>query len=393
MRLVFDFETTGAQRNKGHPFDYVNKACNIGFRDIDTKQVWIFSLEYDDEPYGENLKQIQELLDKTTLLIGFNMKFDIHWLRRYNLNLSRLCRIFDCQGAFFIKSGQMVRYPSLNGVAEHFGAEAKLDVVKEEYWDKGLDTDQVPYRLLCEYLEQDLVVTEQVFFELQKWLESSSFETKRVVSVTMQDLLVLEDMEWNGMLFNRDKSIRKGDELETTIEGIDNRLREIFGQPWANINSGEHLSACLYGGTVLLDGYESYTFVYKDGREAEKQRKVKVPHTCKPLFSPLEGTALAKEGFYSTDVGTLKKLGEKAKGVQREVIELLTNRSKLEKRRGTYFHGIPKKAIEFNWEDNVVHANLNQCVARTGRLSSDKPNLQNIEEDVKEVFITRFSYG
>ena len=45
---------------------------------------------------------------------------------------------------------------------------------------------------------------------------------------------------------------------------------------------------------------------------------------------------------------------------------------------------------KMNWSEGMLHGNLNQCVARTGRLSSTKPNLQNISGDMKGVFGTRF---
>jgi DNA polymerase I-like protein with 3'-5' exonuclease and polymerase domains len=388
MRLVFDIESTTAQ--KGHPFNLDNRCCNMGFRDIETGEVHLYKIEYDEEPYGEALRSIQKLLDECNLLIGFNLKFDLHWLRRYGLVVKDNCRVFDCQVAWFILTHQKTIYPSLDGVAEHYGVEKKLDVVKTEYWERGLDTDQVPYDILSDYLAQDLLVTEQVYNKIQEDLHQQSFEMKRLISITMQDLVVLEDIEWNGLLYNKNKSIEKGNKLYEQIERIDTELRDIFGTPWLNPNSGDHLSAVLYGSVVQLDSVEDYEFVYKDGHTATKRRKIKTPSTCRGLFKPLEGSSLAKDGFYSTDVATLKELGERARGVQQVVIDKLLLRSKIEKQRSTYFHGLPNKIDEFSWKDNVIHSNFNQCVARNGRLSSSKPNVQNLEEEVKECFLTRF---
>lgn len=388
MRYVFDAETT--TKEQGHPFDLDNKMCNIGFRNIDTNEVKIFKIEWDDEPYGDSLREIQKILDSTTLLIGFNEKFDLHWLRRYNLDINIRTRIFDCQLAYFILTHQKNAYPSLDGVAEHYGVEKKLDVVKTEYWERGLDTDQVPYEVLTEYLAQDLNVTQQIYEALQKDIQNISPEMQKLISVGMQDLQVLEDIEWSGLLYNKDKSIILGDKLEDEIEGINKELQDIFGGSFININSGDHLSACLYGGTIWLDDRETYIFTYKDGRTTEKTRPIKTPVHFKGLFKPLEGTALKKEGYYSTDEATLKTLAEKAKGLEEFVLESLLRRTKLEKRRSTYFHGLPKRIEKMNWKDNIIHSNLNQCVAETGRLSSTKPNVQNVDGEVKEVFPSRF---
>ena len=54
-------------------------------------------------------------------------------------------------------------YPSLNEALEKYGLLLKLDVVKTEYWDKNIDTDQIPVSILQEYLEYDLTGTEEVF--------------------------------------------------------------------------------------------------------------------------------------------------------------------------------------------------------------------------------------
>jgi DNA polymerase I-like protein with 3'-5' exonuclease and polymerase domains len=289
--------------------------------------------------------------------------------------------------AYFILTAQKNPYPSLNDVANFFGVETKLDVVKEEYWNKGIDTNKVPYDVLCEYLEQDLNVTAQVYEKLQEVVPETM---KTLIHVSMLDLLVLSDIESNGLLLDLNKSIIKGNEIVEKIGKIDSWLRKIFNAEWFNPNSGDHLSVFLYGGTLELDGKEDYLFTYKDGRTATKTRNVKVPFTVKGLFKPLDKTNLAKEGFYATNEPTLTALSKTVKGEYRKVLDVILSRAKLEKLRGTYYHGLPKRIDEMGWFDNVIHSNFNQCVAQSGRLSSTKPNVQNLAEEVKEVFITRF---
>ena len=74
----------------------------------------------------------------------FNGKFDLAWLRRYNIDFSS-CRIWDCQLVHFILTGQKESYPSLNEVAEYYGLGTKLDQVKEEYWNNGIDTPRYSF--------------------------------------------------------------------------------------------------------------------------------------------------------------------------------------------------------------------------------------------------------
>lgn len=390
-RLVFDVEASGAQRNHAHPYDLRNKMCNVGFKDIDTGKVSIIKVEYDDSPYGQNLSEIQEWVDNATLLIGFNAKYDLHWFSRYGFTVPSRCRLFDCQLAYYILTNQQHKYPSLDGVAEFYGLEKKLDVVKTEYWDKGLDTDDVPYDILSEYLEQDLHVTHQVYNALDIDLSLASYEMNQLIKMSNMDLVVLQDIEKNGLLVDVEKSKKKADEIIEELSNIDEWLRQLSGVDWFNPNSGDMLSAFLYGGDILRDGKEDYIFTYKDGRTATKQRSVKIPHHFVGMFKPLEKSELAKEGFYATNEPTLTTLLETAKGEYANILELILHRAKLEKRRGTYYEGYLKRMIEMGWDDKIMHTSFNQCVATTGRLSSTKPNVQNIEDQVKEIFVSRFN--
>jgi len=72
---------------------------------------------------------------------------------------------------------------------------------------------------------------------------------------------------------------------------------------------------------------------------------------------------------YSTDAASLEKLrGE------HPIIEHLLRYREVEKLRSTYGAGLLAEV----GPDNRIHATFNQTVARTGRLSSDAPNLHNI---------------
>ncbi len=81
-----------------------------------------------------------------------------------------------------------------------------------------------------------------------------------------------------------------------------------------------------------------------------------------------------KTGF-STDHASLEKLLG-----QHPIIELLLRYREVEKLRSTYGEGL---AAEVG-PDGRIHATFNQTVARTGRLSSDAPNLHNIPVRTEE---------
>jgi DNA polymerase-1 len=91
------------------------------------------------------------------------------------------------------------------------------------------------------------------------------------------------------------------------------------------------------------------------------------------LFEKLKlpgGKRLKKSGQYSTEASVLESLAEKHE-LPRKVIDYRT-RTKL---KSTYLDALPKF---INPQTGRLHTTFNQTVARTGRLSSSNPNLQNI---------------
>ena len=87
---------------------------------------------------------------------------------------------------------------------------------------------------------------------------------------------------------------------------------------------------------------------------------------------------------YSTDAATLEKLHD----AWPEFIGPLLRYREVEKLRSTYGEGLLHEVQP----DGRIHATFHQTVARTGRLSSDKPNLHNIpvRTDEGRVFRTAF---
>ena len=138
--LVLDVETT--TKNKGNAFTASNKLVNVGWSFNDEP----VSIRYSDA--DDFNSSIQSILDQSHLLVGFNIKFDLHWLRRYGFKFSHL-RIWDCQIAeqimemgFLLGLGGVLTYKNA-GVAE-----AVVDIPLEFL---VLETDApylppVPYR-------------------------------------------------------------------------------------------------------------------------------------------------------------------------------------------------------------------------------------------------------
>lgn len=381
--IILDVETTIFQ--KGDPFSEQNSLSYIGVLRGDVSN--LYDIEYGNSPYNHNLLAVDKHCTDS-LLIGFNIKFDLHWLKRYGIDFSS-CKIWDCQLVHFILTNQQFPYPSLNAVAMYYGLEQKLDVVATEYWDNGIDTPDVPRDVLEAYLEQDLRLTQQVYLKQKEAVAAAPAALQNLIALHNMDLMVLEEIEANGIKFDESECLVLAMELENKIKAIDEDLLNYVNIDGFNFNSGDHLSSLLYGGTLNFPRKEVIG-VYKGGsrKGEEKLGWVDYYHTFHTLVQPLKGSELKKEGFYATNEQTLKSL--KPSKDAKHLIEMLLERAELEKRRGTYYQGLPNLRKEHDWELNTLHGQLNQCVARTGRLSSSRPNMQNFDKEIKNLFYSRY---
>ena len=388
--LVFDCEVTGAQRNRGNAFDPRNRLMCISAKGHGPAH--IFNIEHGEDPYANTLGLFQQEVNRADVLVAFNAKFDMHWCKRYGIDFTGK-KAWDCQLYHFFKTNQQGRMPSLDGVAAFYGLPVKPNIIKTEYWDKGLDTDQVPWDILEEYSLHDVDTTWEMYVQQMKEFEQLPQNRQNLILLHMEDLLGLEEMEYNGTLYDVKRSLDMAASLEVQINAIDAGLSRYCPNCSISFNSDRQLSAFLYGGTVVKDEQETYIFTYKDPKKPpiEKKRWVKKNYVLPKIIEPLKGTD--NQNGWSVDVGTLRTLLGKAKGFQRKILEPLVLRSKLEKRMSTYCLGTPKLMDAMQWEHLLLHPSINQCVAVTGRLSETKPNLQNQDGEMRVCFPSRFSIG
>ncbi len=138
-------------------------------------------------------------------------------------------------------------------------------------------------------------------------------------------------MEIAGVRVDRDFLRSLVDEFTDEVKVLDAEIQELAGHPFI-VNSTKQLR------TVLFDELG---------------------------LSPQKKT---KTGF-STDAASLEKLLG-----QHPIIEKLLRYREVEKLRSTYGESLLGEVAD----DGRIHATFSQTVARTGRLSSDQPNLHNI---------------
>ena len=142
---------------------------------------------------------------------------------------------------------------------------------------------------------------------------------------------VLARMEVVGIPVDRAVLRSIAAELTAECESLESTMHELAGSPF-NVNSVKQLRTVLYDDLGLQPGRKT------------------------------------KTGF-STDARTLESL----RG-QHPIIEVLLRYREVEKLRSTYGETLAAEVAP----DGRIHATFRQTVARTGRLSSDRPNLHNI---------------
>jgi DNA polymerase I-like protein with 3'-5' exonuclease and polymerase domains len=373
MKICIDVETT--TKAKGHAFHPENKLISYAYNFNNT----IIFKYYTDPDFRMGLGNC---LDSASEFIGFAFKFDLHWICRVGTNYNPNVRVWDCQLAEFILNNQRGAFGSLDAALETYGIPLKKDKVKE-YWEAGIDTPDIPVEILEEYNKYDVQATLELYSMQQQLMTDKQ---KTLVYLLGEDLKCLQQAEFNGVKWNAAKAKDKVEAITAEVNAINEALNSYLPpitHGSFNWNSGDHLSCLIYGGVINFDYSIPTEATYKSGPRKGEAYTKNTWHTesvsFPQLFKPLEGTELAKTRgsldaptrFYQTDYPTLSQLKTRVPK-NRELITLLNDRSAKTK-VSEMILSIEKKRTDLGWEDDMIHAQFNQNVAITGRLSSNAP--------------------
>ena len=185
MRTVLDFETS--RFPDAHP--HRKSARAISWATL--SQVSSSCFRYYTDPDFKSL--LQDILNATSLLIGINLKFDIAWAKNLCCTIPMGIRVWDCQLAEYVLSGQTKSFASMDELCDRYGIEGKRGGL-EEYWNAGIETADIPYPILKEYNIGDVRRTLQIY-EHQLKDERMTEPLKKLILLQGLDLLVLEEME------------------------------------------------------------------------------------------------------------------------------------------------------------------------------------------------------
>lgn len=427
--LVLDLETStySSYGRKANPFDDRNYIVSWGLKYQNGKKI-LTHIDTDlKEPPKGWLRGVE-------CIVGINLKFDFHFIwdaPELKAFFKRGGRIYDCQYARYLVTAQQHKYPSMNEMSEIYGGTQKEDKIKA-YWQAGVQTIDIPKEELLEYLDYDLENTEIIFKGVRK--EAKEKGMVNTVRQHMEGLCSTIYMEYNGLKIDWESAKKNQKILEDRLEEIGKdfdkylpKFPEGFEFNWS---SGDHLSALLFGGAVKYivkeqqadeKGNKLYAttiekhpvrdakgnpVTFKTGKRAGevKTRNVKVPDKSRPkmrnvekflrfkgLTKPKKEWKLAKEGVYKTDAKVLEELANNRKI---DICQKLLEYKKYDKDLGTYYQRGKKGMLTLVQEGDIIHHQLNNVQTETGRLSSSKPNMQNLPRgntsEVREMFVSRF---
>ncbi|MCG3165740.1 MAG: DNA polymerase I [Bacteroidia bacterium] len=339
--FCFDTETTGLD-----VFDV--EIVGLSFSVKKGEAYYVFVPENKDEAQ-QIVNEFKALLENEAIeKTGQNIKYDMSVLRNYGIEVRG--KLFDTMIAHYILQPDM----------RH-----NMDVLSETYLGyspvsittligaKGknqLSMRDVPVEKLVEYAGEDADVTLQLREVFEPMLEKDG--TQKVFSdIEMPLVPVLAAMENEGIKLDTDALASFSLELQDELVKVQDKIYQMAGTSF-NIASPQQLGKILFEHLKISD----------------KAKKTKT-------------------GQYATGEDILEKLA-----AANPIVEEILVFRELQKLKNTYVDPLPTM---INSKTGKIHTSYNQVVAATGRLSSDKPNLQNIPirtekgREVRKAFIAR----
>ena len=280
-----------------------------------------------------------ESLSKLQMVVTHDAKRLHRWLLSHGVD--RLPNVFDVAIAGYLLDPADGERSVADLAAAHLGITIESSNQAPSGQLSFTESDSDIVRKTC----VEALVVARVVDPLRAGLTAQEM-LKLAEEVEMPLIAVLARMEHLGIGVDRSALDRIAAHLESRVAELTKRLHGLAGKEF-NINSPAQLRVILFEEKKLQPGKKT------------------------------------KTGF-STDAATLEKIRDQWP----DFIDALMEFRELDKLRGTYGEGLREVVAA----DGRIHATFNQMVARTGRLSSENPNLHNIpvRSDEGKVFRTAF---
>lgn len=284
-------------------------------------------------------RDVARSLSQATDVISHDAKRLMNALFRHSTDLAGLT--LDTSIAAYLVNPSKSSYSLVDVCEDFLGQKPQNAKEQDGQFDFGGNSESEAIRNSCEEAHFVEALAKVLRIQLE---EIGNVALYRDIENPL--IRVLAKMEFVGIEVDRDVLVEIRDRLTIETQEITKHLYDIAGKTF-NLNSPTQLREILFTEHGLAPGKKT------------------------------------KTGF-STDAATLEKIHDQWP----EFIGPLLRYREIEKLRSTYAEGLLNEVQQ----DNRIHATFHQAVARTGRLTSDKPNLHNIpvRSDEGRVFRTAF---
>jgi len=338
--ICFDTETTGIDANEA-------ELVGLSFS-VEKGKAWYIPVEPDMNKAKATVAHFKSIFENEKIAkVAQNIKYDILMMRWYGIEVKGTLE--DTMLAHYLLEPEMRH--KMDFMAEsylNYTPQAIEELIGKKGKNQGSMRD-VPVEKVTDYAAEDADITLQLFHYLKPQIKEKNLQ-KLYDEVEMPLVPVLAEMEYNGVLIDMEFLKRYSHEVTNDILKIREEIHNDLGD--FNLDSPKQLGNALFDNGII----------------SSKGKKTKT-------------------GQYSTNEETLLKL-EEGNPVVSKILKYRTSF----KLKTAYLDSLPKL---INPRTGRVHTNYMQAAVVTGRISSDKPNLQNIPirrvngKKVREAFIPR----
>ena len=305
-----------------------------------------------------DIRKLNTILeDKNKVFVGHNIKFDYNMLKRYDIVLKRvydtmLSDIVIYNGYYskdYIKSNK--RFSLAGVIKHHIGDHIKKDIRNDIMY---IGSKPFKYEHVI-YGANDVYYPLKVMDKQMNLL--SKFDLVQCAKLENKVTLAIGDIEYNGFYLNKKKwkniSIEYSKKLKQTIDELDKLV--------INKNKGRKYKKTVYQKDLFDENFENRRLTNINWSSDQQVYKV--------LTEVFNIYPTDKHNKPSAGAPAIKYLDQKY-----DITETLLKYREQSKILNSFGLNFIKKYIGI---DNRVHTNFNQIV-ETGRVSSNKPNLQQI---------------
>jgi len=278
------------------------------------------------------LNMIRPVLENPGIIkIGQNMKFDIHVLANYGIDVKG--PLFDTMIAHYLLEPDMRHNMNLLSETYLSYSPVHIESLIGEKGDFQKNMRTVDTERLKEYAVEDADVTLQLKNVFEPRIRTEGL-ADLASSIEMPLIKVLARMERNGVILDKDALKKSAEDLRNDIIVLETEIYKLAGTEF-NISSPKQLGDILFIRLKLDD-------------------KARMTSTRQ----------------FVTNEEILQRLAHK-----HPIIDKVLEYRGLKKLLSTYVEALPQLVDS---KTGRIHTSFNQAVAATGRLSSNNPNLQNI---------------